>query len=251
MHATVNAVAEGYDTEGARLEAVETRATEDFIELLAREDAGSSAVAERLGFKPDAGFRVVALIGPAGSLEVARAIASAVEQRGGVAKRAQRGASALVILQGIERAHLDEILARAPSGAAIGVGREVGTLADVRCSLEEAERALELSSTHERVCNFEDDWLLAAAMSGNGSVSRMLEPGMTVGKAHPHLAEAVRVFAESLSMAEGARRLRVSHNSFRYRLMRWQTLTGWTPWTLDGLARSILALQMAEAPDRS
>jgi len=247
MHATVNAVADGYDTESARIEALESRATKQFIELIARGDAQDEmrALAQQLGLAADVPVRVLAIAGPAGSVEGARAIAAAVERSGGVAKRAQRGTTSVIIAQRVTRAALDGALRSAPTGHAIGVGTEVVNIDEVRCSLDEAERALDLSLARDRVCYFDEDWFLARATSGSDSIERMLQPGVRVACTYPHLAEAIRVFAESMSMADGARRLRVSHNSFRYRLMRWETLTGWSPWTFDGLARSVVALDVA------
>ncbi|MCC5949132.1 MAG: helix-turn-helix domain-containing protein [Nitriliruptoraceae bacterium] len=56
------------------------------------------------------------------------------------------------------------------------------------------------------------------------------ERGTPVAAEHPHLADAVRTFAEAgFSVSEAGRRLEVHANTVAYRLDRWEELTGWDP----------------------
>lgn len=245
---STSAVAEGYKAELARRQAFETAATAHFIEALAT-DPGSDearALAKEIGFDPDGAFRVIQLGGPLVMGETAGELVAALQASGAVASAAQHGRVAVVIAQG---GRLDDALARAPADAIVGIGGEGSGLAGASASMSEAERALSVALVRRRASRFEDDWLPAMLFSQRDSIARLLEPGIRLARAKPHLASAVATFADAgFSVAEGARRLRVSPNSMRYRLVTWREATGWDPWTFDGLARSLVALDLASGP---
>jgi hypothetical protein len=245
MHATTTAVADGYNEETARREAFATRTAAHFVETLSDDPSSDEcrSLAAELGFAVDEAFRVFALIGDVAPVDTAQALAAALRVRGAVAVSSQRGRTAVVVAQGVES--LDDAVAS--TDTPIGIGLERRGLEGARASLLEAERALDVALVRGGVCRFEDDWLPAIGLAFRGSLEQMLSDGVGVAASKPHLAEAVRTFAGSgFSVAEGARTLRVSQNSFRYRLTRWRALTGWDPWTHDGLTRSLMALAMPQ-----
>jgi PucR-like helix-turn-helix protein/diguanylate cyclase with GGDEF domain len=251
--ATTSALAEGYNAELERREAFETAATSHFIEALAQEPDSEEAhaLATEIGFAPDGGFRVIEVGGPVGMGDVARAIATKLQASGAIASAAQHGRVAVVIAQGAGCAALEEALAGAATGSAIGVGVEASGLEGARSSMLEAERALAVAIARRHTIWFERDWLIAVAWSQHDVVERLLAPGLRAAVEKPHLAAALRAFADAgFSVAEAARALRVSANSMRYRLSRWRELTGWDPWAFDGMARSMIALDFALAPLR-
>lgn len=247
MLASMNALADEYD-ERARLEAFATRTTSKLMDAVVRDPVAEDArsLASELGFQPDGAFTVMALIAAAWEDSV-RAITVAVQDMGASARSTQRGRISVVIVQGVETEKLVDTLAPWAPTTPIGIGRRHDGLAGARVSFFEAESALELGVVRGKAVHFEDDWLAALAVSGRDSVGGLLRQGIDVAAAKPHLAAAVRAFAHNgFSVAEGARQMLLSQNSFRYRLTRWQALTGWDPWTYDGLTRSLTALELAQ-----
>lgn len=248
MHATTSSIGEGYNQETARREAFATRAAAHLIDAIAQDPASDecASLAIELGFRPQARFRMLALVGPIASVDTAESIASAIRRRGGVTVSAQRGRNAVILTQGAALDLIDESLPRRDDPAPIGVGLERHGLQGASASLIEAERALALAVLRGGVCRFEDDWLPAIALAHRDSIEPMFESGIQTATFKPHLADAITAFARSgYSVAEGARSLRLSQNSFRYRLTRWRSLTGWDPWTHDGLTRSLIALEFS------
>ena len=47
-------------------------------------------------------------------------------------------------------------------------------------------------------------------------------------------------------MCAGAESLDLHANTVKYRLSRWQEITGWDPRTLDGLMRSLISLAASD-----
>jgi len=246
---TTTAVAEGYKQEVARRMAFESTATAHFLEALGQEPGGEEAavLARELGFDPQGPFRVVVLGGPIAVSDIARALAAAVQARGAHASSTQRGRTAVVIMQLGEEDALDDVLETIPPTTAVAVGGVGDGLAGAWLSFVEAERALELAVARKDVCRFDEEWLLATLVSHRASIERVLAPGVAVAQRKSHLVEALRAFSRSgFSVAESARLVGVSPNSLRYRLTRWRALTGWDPWTFDGLSRSMMAIDLAE-----
>lgn len=250
---TTAALAEGYKQETARREAFESTATAHLLESLDQDPYAEEAhaLARELGFEPDGSFQVVALGGPIEVSDVARSLATAIQAAGAAASSTQRGRTAVVILQGADGPVLDAALSQIAPTTAVAVGGPGAGLGGARLSFLEAERALELAVARKNVCRFDDEWLLATLMSHRASVERILAPGLAIAASKRHLAEALLAFSASrFSVAESARTLGVSPNSLRYRLTRWRDLTGWDPWTFDGLTRSLLSLGLTDAVAR-
>lgn len=126
--------------------------------------------------------------------------------------------------------------------AAIAVGTTREGLDGARNSLEDAEQSLAVTADGQLV-EFEDVWLWATLFGAAERLEPLLATGREVADGHPHLAEAVRAFADAgFSVSEAARQLGLHANTVAYRLERWQELTGWNPRSFAGLTRSIAAL---------
>lgn len=245
-YAMMNVVAAEYGRVVAERQAAEALAHAHFIDLLVRDPASEdcAAIARGLGFDTDGAF--LALAFPASATQGLDArLRAAVAERGVTATFGARGRTILAIVQGVHADDLDAILDSASGGEAVGVGLSRSGLPGARASVTDAERALELGETRGSIVRFADAWLPATVLALRATLAPVLDHGAAVAAANPHLAEAVRAFAASdFSLAEGARRLVLSETSLRHRLTRWKTLTGWDPWTLDGMSASMFSLDL-------
>lgn len=245
MHATIDALTEGYEREMARRETLEMRTASQLLVAIQKDpdSADAAALAKEIGFEIDAPFLAIAVADPTTSIQAARAIASSLQPARAVA--VPDGSAAIVLVQPEPGLTIDDLLAG--SDAQIGIGTSGRGLDAAARSVAEARLALGLASRRQGIVRFEEDWLHALAFAHRDSLERMLAKGIDVARTKPHLVEAVQAYAQTdASIAEGARRLNLSQNSFRYRLDRWQILTGWDPRTHDGMTRSLAALGLAE-----
>lgn len=250
LHAATTALADGYGEELSRQEVLKTRSVVHFIDALSRDTERDEcrSLAGELGFRPDGCFRSVLLVGPVASVDTARLVVAACQRDGAVAVSAPRGRTAVLVCQGLDRPGLERCLAVVPAGTPVGVGLEGEGLDGARTSLQEAEQVLELAVLRRGACHFEDDWALASGLSQRPSLERILERGVALALARPHLAEAVEVFAASgYSLTRAAVRLHVSQSTVAYRLRRWSAQTGWDPWSPVGLVNALMALELARA----
>lgn len=243
-YAVMNAVAEEYAGVIAEREATEALAHAHFIDLLVR-DPGSdecATLAGGLSFDAAGSFRALAFPASATGSFASRLRSAAIEQ-GVTATYGARGRTSLMIVQGAS----DDALARIVSHAGadpLGVGLERMTLPGARLSVIDAERALDVAAARGGIARFEDAWLPATILAYRSTFEPILERGAHVAAANPHLADAVRAFAAAdFSLAAGAREMLLSQTSLRHRLNRWRQLTGWDPWTWDGMTRSMMALE--------
>jgi hypothetical protein len=247
--ATTTAVTAGYKQEEADREAFETTTTAHFIEALENDPRSEEAraLAEELGFDTDARFRVLELSGPVTVGEVARAVAWKLGAAGCIAATFRRGRGAIVIAQGATDETLTEALGAMSPDTAAGVGTEANGPEGVLSSMREAHLALAVAAALGRTSRFDQDWLLSMLFTHGDTVDRLLETGVRTARAKPHLADAVRAYADSeFSVAQSSALLRISPSSQRYRLARWRHHTGWDPSTFDGLARSLVAVDVAK-----
>lgn len=246
--AITSAVADGYQQEMATQEAHRLNAASELLDLLDQDPSGSAVTeaARYLGFQPHGTFQVLVVEGPGPMLDVGRFLTARIQEIGAMAHATLRDRAAVVISQGADLEAMDSWLEKLPPRTAIGVGEtRPGTLG-AQESLREALSAIGLARAREGVSRFEDEWLLALVVSQRETTAGMLKEGIGLAGVKPHLAEAVRAFVECrFSVAESARMLTISPNSLRYRLIKWRELTGWDPWTFDGLAKTLVAIGLA------
>lgn len=244
-YAMMNAVAEEYAGVIAEREGTEALAHAHLIDVLVR-DPGSdecATLAAGLGYAVSGAFRALAFQESATGGFAAR-LRAAAAQRGVTATYGARGRTALMITQGASDDALDGIVAQA-GGGPLGVGLERAGLPGARLSVIDAERALAVATTRDAVVRFEDGWLTATVLAQRDTFEPILARGAQVAASNAHLADAVRAFAAAdFSLAQGARVMLLSQTSLRHRLNRWKHLTGWDPWTWDGMSRSLLSLEM-------
>jgi DNA-binding PucR family transcriptional regulator len=99
------------------------------------------------------------------------------------------------------------------------------------------------------VVEFERDWLMCCLSAVQSRFAAILEPTAVVAREHPDLAATVRAYSECrYSVSACARRLQIHPNSARYRIDRWKALTGHDLETVDGLAASVIALELTVDP---
>jgi hypothetical protein len=140
----------------------------------------------------------------------------------------------------------------------IAVGLSRRGVAGIRDSYIDGLRLLELPDNGSAVREFENEWPLTLLNSERERMWELLDPGVVVASENPHLAQVVVAFAENeYSISATARALHIHPNTARYRITRWEELTGWDLFTVRGLLSSVAALQQGEpggvasTPDRA
>jgi sugar diacid utilization regulator len=208
-----------------------------------------AAIATSLGFDVRGAFTAVAFDLAGGRLDVAERVAAAVRTGPGVRHSVSRGGSLYLLTQGTAvRALLDATDHMQPL-VGVGIGANRLGLRGAHLSLGDAERALALAVRRGVPCEFTVDWLPATLLVSAPRLTEMLGPATGLCARERQLAETVRAFATSFSQSAAARELGVHVNTVAYRLTRWQELTDWNPRTFDGLARSLVALELVgDAP---
>lgn len=245
MHATIDAITEGYERESLRREADEMRLTAELFDAIDRDPAGARVLAERMGFSPDGVFVAIAVLAPTSVMRVARRIIDQFAPHRATA--AQEGPVAFVLVQVGDRSTLEGALRDLGEDVRLGLSTIATGLEDGARCIEEARLSLDLARARGSDANFEDDWLDVLAFTHRSSLQALLAPGIDAASTQPHLVAAVRAYAAAgHSVAEGARCLRLSENSFRHRLTRWHALTGWDPRTHDGMTRSLTAIGFSQ-----
>ena len=98
-----------------------------------------------------------------------------------------------------------------------------------------------------RVIFFERDWLAITLLNRAARLAPLLEPDRGRSNLHGDAALAVGGFIDNgFSFSATGRALHLHPNTVRYRVERWQQLTGWDVKTEQGLLRSVAALKLAQ-----
>jgi len=236
------AAADGYTDAGHQRELATLDGGQQFTERLQTGqigDAGIRLLARSLNFDPEREFQAIYYtdgLTQGGSPNLNRWIRAGAE----AASLAVFGTTTLVVFQAISAERVLTLLA-IPDAAPAGVGLTRTGLTGAVDSVIDAERALRLATRRRSVIWFERDWLTASLLPELDRLRPLLNAEATA--THEHLKAAVRAFARSsFSITEAAKILHIHPNTLKYRLDRWHDLTGWDPRTLDGLQRSMLAL---------
>ena len=141
-------------------------------------------------------------------------------------------------------------LARAfGDGAPVAVGLPREGVAGARRTLEDARQVLPLAERAKAVVAFAYAFVEATLLAASHDLGEACARAQDVALRSPHLADAVRAFADrGLSVVGASRALQVHANTVIYRLERWQQLTGWDARTFAGLSRSVAALTLLDGP---
>lgn len=248
IHEVTTAIAEAYGETVRSREAHVTGARQRFTELVIAGDLGGDEIrqlATAVGFDPHGTF--VAAVTRPESVDgsEARQLQRRLGRSGGIHAAVQRGPVLVIVSQGVDTDAVVEAVQAVVPGAPLGVGAPRAGLDGARDSLGDAERAVALSFSGP--VRFEEAWLWATVLRAGHRLEPVLSDGVRVAAEHPHLAETVRVFADSgFSVSEAARHLELHANTVSYRLERWHQLTGWDPRGFDGLTRSLAATLLFE-----
>lgn len=194
------------------------------------------AAARALGFDPDREFQVVCAPGGDWPPDRMNDLQDRL-LRQHTTLAAPLGTTLFVIAQNVPEAEVARLLESSVAGFGL-VRRGLSGAAE---SLIDAERALALAERRKTTVRFEDSWLYATVLPQLPRLRALLDAGPAATQ--PHLAEAVQAYAgHGFSITASSRALHIHPNTLKYRLDRWQELTGWDPRTLDGLLRSLLSL---------
>ena len=241
-----DAIATAHATTARRLEARRIGARQRFIELLdLREVGGREAdrLARSLGFDPAGPFQATLLVTSADDHD-AIDLQRELDDRPGRHAVVARGSRQIVIAQESDPAELLAAVRRLTPDATIASGAHRAGLVGAATSLADAE--LTLTVTDEgTAATFEDVWLWATLTGSHARLDEVLAAGTATARSHPHLAAAVEAFADhGFSVTDAARHLSLHANTVKYRLDRWEELTGWDPRSFTGLARSLGAIRL-------
>ena len=264
VHEVTDALAAAHAATTRSLEARAVGARQRFVELLVAGDLGGKEarrLARSLGLAPGGRFTVAVVRGATDELDAVE-LQRRLDEAPGQHAVAVRATLVIVVSQhvagdaeggegpdhddavGTPRA-VAAICREVFPAAAIAVGATRDGLDGARNSLEDAEQSLAMA-TEDQVVEFEQVWLWATLFGAAERLEPLLAPGREVAEGHPHLAEAVRAFADAgFSVSEASRQLGLHANTVSYRLDRWHELTSWNPRSFAGLTRSIAALDPA------
>ncbi|GGM72443.1 hypothetical protein GCM10012275_48770 [Longimycelium tulufanense] len=202
-------------------------------------------LAHALGYQPDGRFRALCLLTetwPDDRLDRLQGWLSVLRGR---VHSAPRGLVTIVLTQQADTDQVVREIKRADEHCPVGVGLERPGLSGATASIADAEHALDIAERTGGTSYFDRDWLAASLSRQAGRLTPLFDDAVRAAKLDPHLAEAVRAFAEhGLSVAAAARALHLHPNSVSYRLERWRDRTGWDPRSGDGLVASLTALAL-------
>lgn len=247
-----NSAAEAYGETVRAEEATQYALTYRFLEVLhagvpdRTDDAAQLALA--LGFDPAGEFQVVCVPGAAWPDERLGELRKHMRGRTGTMRCATRGATMIAVIQGMDPCPLITAIRDTGCRIPVGVGVARPGLAGAAASIADAQLVLPLAARSGDVVFFSRQWLLATLLPQAHRLAPLLGHIVLPAAAHPELARTVEGFARSgMSLTAAGRALHLNPNTVKYRLRRWQELTGWDPRTWDGLAASVLALGMFAA----
>lgn len=220
-----------------------------FVELLGRGEDGAELleVAGGLGFDTDGFFLAACISAGQRGDGGAQAIHEELEYLEGVSFAVQQGAVLLVLTQGPDAAALIELVEGLEVRPRAGIGLRRPGLDGARQSIRDAREVYLTTDEDHRMRSFADAWWQASVLAQSDRLELVLEPVRQAVLDNPHLAEAVRAYAESgFSVAAAAKALHVHANSVAYRLDRWRHITGWNPRDFTGLAHSLAACAIVQ-----
>ncbi|MEV4350018.1 helix-turn-helix domain-containing protein [Actinoplanes sp. NPDC049596] len=234
LRATTSAAADGYATAARAYEHSRTALAQTLFNGLYGGDVTGEAVesaARALGFDPRGPFQAVCR--PARESEPEPVVVTSVRpgQRPASLVTTRRGAVSVTLVQ---NAPAESCLRATDPLASVGLTRH--GLAGAAESIADAERAFVLAERQRSVVFFADQWLAATLLPLRGRLAPLLQLEEVPSD---HIVDTVRAYlAHGLSVPACARALHVHTNTVKYRLHRWNEITGWDVHTADGLIRS-------------
>ncbi|MFJ4526312.1 helix-turn-helix domain-containing protein [Streptomyces sp. NPDC088810] len=188
-------------------------------------EADVRAVLERLGMDPEGTFQAWVAPCPDDGT-AARLLRAHLAQQPGRCAVVHTGDHLVLVGQDTQASTVETALAQA-GAASVGVGLPRAEVAGARRSLADARAALRTARRRAGVHRYADVWLVTLAEEPSTGTQPLFEDALATARAHPHLADAVRAFADhGFSVAAAARALHLHPNTLTYRLDRWCDLTG-------------------------
>ncbi|WP_128980760.1 PucR family transcriptional regulator [Streptomyces roseicoloratus] len=200
---------------------------------------------ERLGFDPEGDFQLWVSRRDADAVRL-RTVQARLEEAAG--RFAVLGVSGEIVVvgQGGQATSPAEAALLADGGGPVGAGLVRSGPAGARRSVDDARRALRAGGGRPGVHRYADVWPFALVADVGAGRVPLLDEALDTARSNPHLAEAVREFADQgFSVAAAARALSVHANTLTYRLDRWHELTGLDCRTYAGLFTSRAAVELA------
>ncbi|GAA3046255.1 helix-turn-helix domain-containing protein [Pseudonocardia yunnanensis] len=215
-----------------------------FVGMLRGSSRGAEeqdALARQLGFDPDDEF-VLARADEVPETRIEE-LDNRLAEMAGTVQCSWDAGSVVVMAQGCRDADLLDAVHAVVADARVAVGLPRRGVDGARLSLLDADDALLRSRAVGADVRFADDWLLATLGASSHRLEALLSRGAGVARTNPALAATVRAFADGRSSVTAcARILQIHPNSAKYRLDRWQALTGWDLQTFPGLVSSLVCL---------
>lgn len=207
-------------------------------------------LARALGFDPAGPFQAVCAPAEHWDADLLDTVRTRLRNGPGDVQGVIRGAQLVLLGQHVDEQAVVDVLTEAVPAGAIGVGLVRRGLPGAADTLLDAAEALAVAPGEGVVARFGRDWLLATLAPRSARLAPVLAQARAVAAAQPVLAETVRAFAASgSSWSAAGRELTVHANTVKYRLDRWEQLTGWDPRSFDGLTASMVALGLPAPAD--
>lgn len=245
IHATSTVLAAAHADVTRTLHAEQVTLRHRLVELLVGGSAASGEAADvagALGFEPAGVF--VAGCSDAAYWDGARvdALQQRLDRAPGTGVAARHADMVIAVAQHWTAEKLAAALAQPATGARVGLGAARPGLPGAATSVQDARRALAVTTAAHPVAVFDRDWLAATLLAARDELRPLIEAGLPGAVANPHLRETVRAYAAGrFSVTAAAARLGLHANTVAYRLERWRDATGWDARTLDGLLLSLVA----------
>jgi hypothetical protein len=239
-----SAAVDGYAETARAREQARASLEHQFLESLytGQATAESTALAARaMDFDPHGTFQVICCPADPWRNQDLDLLKRRLRPHAGTSVSMVRGTALVIVFQGIPASQVLGLLGDDGTPVTAGVGLARPGLAGAAESIVDAERALALAERRGGVADFGTDWLAATMLP---HMDR-LQPLTNAGRAReqPHLRDAVHAYSRhGFSITASAGALHIHPNTMKYRLDRWQQLTGWDPRTLDGLLRSLFSI---------
>jgi hypothetical protein len=225
-----------------------------FLSALHHPSAGweeETGLARALGFDPAGPFQAVCTPAEHWDDDLLDTVRKRLQDGPGEVRGVIRGAQLVLLGQGTDEASVVRVLTEAAPDSTIGVGLVRRGLPGAADTLLDAAEALAVVPRAGAVATFGHDWLLASLAPRSARLTPVLAHARAVAAGNPGLVETVRAFAANgSSWSAAGRELSLHPNTVKYRLDRWEQLTGWDARSWAGLTASMVALGLP-APDGS
>ncbi|MET7654521.1 MULTISPECIES: helix-turn-helix domain-containing protein [unclassified Streptomyces] len=246
------AIADAHGEESSRERAAQIALRHRFLDALASQEPdteATAALARALGFQPDGDFQAHCMSADHWPDDLVESLQRRLATIMGVGHCVTRGASVLVLTQRSTAERVLEIIRAVEkhAQATVGVGLVRPGLAGASDSIRDSAAALSTAGGRGGTIRFAEGWLTIALAPQAQRLSPLLARAVEAARRTPHLAEAVRAYADNgLSIAAAGRALNLHPNSVAYRLDRWHEASGWNPREGEGLVSTLVALRLLD-----